>query len=114
MKLDYVFKKFNIILGSIVNKIGRVYMNIKGEVKPSLWSLTTLYFNINIATWNDNLCGSQILTRWDHSPSNQMTNFINKVGIVHDKATRSLGPFYNRARGPFTHDIHIMWLVKEP
>lgn len=36
MKLDYVFKKFNIILGSIVNKIGRVYMNIKGEVKPSL------------------------------------------------------------------------------
>jgi len=36
MKLDYVFRKFNIVLGSIINKIGRVYMNIKGEEKRSL------------------------------------------------------------------------------
>ena len=64
-------------------------------------------------TWNVNLRGSQFLTRWVHSPSNQMAKIIDEVGRVHDKATHSLGPFKNRARGPFAHNKQIMWLVKE-
>lgn len=57
------------ILGSILNTLGRVYVIMYRERASPLWTLITFASLFQFSTLFDNLCNSQLLTRYNNSKS---------------------------------------------
>ena len=81
MRLDYVLKLVDTILGPITNIIiGKAYMIVWRERKiSSLWPL--IIFNPHSEAWNDNLFHAwQLLTGWDNSQFDITAKIICGIG----------------------------------